>query len=259
MNQQQLAQTVKPEVVPVNSTPEANFSRENITINCQSLQDYSILLSKMSLVGEMSTSIAHEVRNPMTTVRGLAQLLAMEHPEKSGYYQLMIEEIDRADRVLNEFLSLAKNSPILFTEVMLNDVLRRAADLLYSQVLQQNIHLQMFLGTDVCLYADEGKLIQVFMHILKNAIEASHPGGSVFLLSRSVNNRVRIKIVDEGCGIKESLCHKIMEPFFTTKEGNPGLGLTVAYKLIEDHGGGLVINSYPDIGTIVEVSLPILA
>lgn len=257
MSKQQCDQTIKPELMPSTPLQKKHPCLRNITTNCQGSQDCSVLLSKLSLAGEMSTSIAHEVRNPMTTVRGLAQLLAMEHPEKLGYYQLMIEEIDRADQVLSEFLCLAKNSPITFTEVMLNDVLQRAVDILYSQALQQDIHLHVNLGANACLHADESKLILVFMHILKNAIEASHPGGNIFIQSRSGCNNVQVRIVDEGIGIKESIYHKIMEPFFTTKEGNPGLGLSVAYRIVEDHGGRLVINSLANIGTIVEVDFPI--
>lgn len=256
MNKQQYAQTMKPEVVLTNTPPKSESRPRNITINCQGYPDLNELISKLSLAGEMSTSIAHEVRNPMTTVRGLAQLLAMEHPEKMDYYQLMIEEIDRADQVISEFLCLAKNSPISFTKVILKDIMNRAVDILYGQILQRNIHLHINICKDVCLQADERKLILVFMHLLKNAIEASHPGGNVFIQSRYNCNNVKVRIVDEGIGINEAIVHKIMEPFFTTKEGNPGLGLSVAYRIIEDHGGSLMINSLPNIGTIVEVSIP---
>jgi len=259
MSKQLSDQTVQEEKAFSNQPPKKRPSPKSITINSQKTQDFSELLSKLSLAGEMSTSIAHEVRNPMTTVRGLAQLLAMEHPEKIGYYQLMIEEIDRANQVLSEFLCLAKNSPITFTDVILNDILRRAIDLLYSQTLQQEVHLYMFFDDNVCLHADENKLMLAFMHILKNAIEASQRGGNVFVRTRICSNEVKVRIVDEGIGIEESISHKIMEPFFTTKDGNPGLGLSVAYKIIEDHGGSLVINSLSHIGTIVEVSFPLPA
>jgi len=259
MNKQQFEQTIKPELVLSSPPPQQHPNPRNITINSQGYQDFSELLSKLSLAGEVSTSIAHEVRNPMTTVRGLAQLLAMEHPEKLGYYQLMIEEIDRADQVLSEFLCLAKNSPITFSEVMLNDILRRSVDLLYSQIIHRDIHLHIYLSNDVCFYADESKLILVFMHIVKNAIEASQPGGNVFIQTRSGCNSVQVRIVDEGIGIKETIIHRIMEPFFTTKEGSTGLGLSVAYRIIENHNGSLMINSLPNIGTIVEVSFPVLA
>lgn len=233
-------------------------SPDDITVNCPIAHERSLLLSKLSLIGEMSSYIAHEVRNPMTTVRGMAQLLAMEHPEKSEYYELMIEEIDRADEVLKEFLCLANNSPLTLTNVMINDVLRRAIDLLYSQALQQNLHIYTALSDDVCLFADEGKLTQVFMHILKNGIEASPKGGSVFVLSRCRDKYVKVRIIDEGIGINGSLIEGIMDPFFTTKEGNPGLGLSVAFKTVEDHGGKIEIDSMPGKGTIVEVSLPLI-
>ncbi len=216
-----------------------------------------VLLSKLSLVGEMSSCIAHEVRNPMTTVRGLAQLLAIEHPEKSSYYELMISEIDQADEVLKEFLCLAKNSPITLNLVMLKDILSRAVAPLLGQVRQRDLNLYVSLNNDVFLYADEDQLVQVFVNILRNSIEASSEGSSIFILSRYSSQHVQVKIVDKGGGINEPILDRIMEPFFTTKEANTGLGLTVAYKIIQDHGGGLKINSNPDKGTSVEVILPL--
>lgn len=231
---------------------------DDTAANCKVTQESNdVLLSKLSLVGEMSSYIAHEVRNPMTTVRGLAQLLAIEHPEKSGFYELMIEEIDQADEVLKEFLCLAENSPMTLNRVMLKDILSRATGLLLGQVRQRDLNLYVSLNNDVCLYADEDQLVQVFMHILKNSIEASPEGSSIFILSRYSSQRVQVKIVDKGSGIKKPILDRIMEPFFTTKDANTGLGLPVAYKIIRDHGGKLKINSNPDKGTIVEVILPL--
>lgn len=233
-------------------------SQGNVTVKCQVAQERDLLLSKLSLIGEMSSCIAHGVRNPMTTVRGMAQLLAMEYPENSGYYELMIEEIDQADEMLKEFLCLAKNSNLTRTKVMLNHVLRRSVDLIYRQAIEHNLHICTSLSDDACLLADEEKLMQVFMHILKNAIEASPKGSNVFVLSRCGEKYAKVRIVDEGMGIDGSLLERIIDPFFTTKESNPGLGLSVAYKIVEDHSGKLKIDSSPGNGTIVEVTLPLL-
>jgi len=215
------------------------------------------LLNKLSLVGDMSSCIAHGIRNPLTAVRGFAQLLAIDHPEKSSYYELMIEEIDQADELLKEFLCLAQNSPMSLKRVLLGDILRRAAGLLFSQVKQKDLNLYVSLNNDVFLYADEDQLVQVFVHLLKNALEASPEGGCIFVLSGYSSQRVRVKIIDRGSGIEEPILDRIMEPFFTTKEANIGLGMAIAYKIIRDHGGELKINSSPDTGTIVEVILPL--
>jgi signal transduction histidine kinase len=257
MHRQDLDQSPEGEKDSDSLTNDHTSSDKEIT-KCQIVQEQD-LLKKLSLIGEMSSYIAHEVRNPMTTVRGMAQLLAMEHPEKSSYYQLMIEEIDQADEVLKEFLYLARNSPLTLTQVRLNDIVYRAVDLLYSQAVKKNLHIGISLTDNVYVYADEEKLIQVFMHVLRNAIEASRKDGSIFILSRCIDKWVRVKIIDEGIGMNGSLLKKVVEPFFTTKEEKHGLGLPVAYKIIEDHGGQLEIASRPGKGTVLEICLPRLA
>jgi signal transduction histidine kinase len=257
MHRQDLNQSPEGEKDSDSLTNDDTSSDKEIT-KCQIVQEQD-LLKKLSLIGEMSSYIAHEVRNPMTTVRGIAQLLAMEHPEKSSYYQLMIEEIDQADEVLKGFLCLAKNYHLTLTQVRLNDILHQAVDLLYSQAAEKNLQIGISLSDNVCLYADEEKLTQVFAHVLRNAIEASPNGGGIYIVLRCRDKWVQVKIIDEGIGMNSSLLEQVVEPFFTTKEYNPGLGLPVAYKIIEDHGGRLEISSRPGKGTVVEICLPRVA
>lgn len=238
---------------------ESILHREKMTETHQTQNiEHNLLLNKLSLVGEMSASIAHEVRNPMTTVRGLAQILTVDHPEKADYYQLMIEEIDRANQMLSAFLNLAKNTNIAFTQVTLADVLRDSIDILYGQIEQQGVRIFTDCNEDVHLYADRDKLIQVFVNILRNALEASPSGSSINITVRPHAQNVNVSICDEGSGIDDNMMPQIMDPFFTTKDSNPGLGLSVAYKIIKDHGGDLWVDSFIGRGTVVEVRIPLM-
>lgn len=222
------------------------------------VRERSVLLSKFSMVGEMSASIAHEVRNPMTTVRGLAQLLSIEHPEKSGLYELMIEEIDRANQTLSQFLSLAQNTNPVPAEVEISVVLQRAIDMMYGVSLKQGVRVFTEPHPGIRVFGDEEKLTQVFMNILENALEASRQGDTVEVVTEIVDHCVWVKFTDQGCGIEDCIAPHIMEPFFTTKDSSPGLGLSVAYKIIQDHNGDLHIDSRVNEGTTVSVSLPLL-
>ncbi len=221
-------------------------------------QEVNVLLSKFSLIGEMSASIAHEVRNPMTTVKGMAQLLEMEHPEKAEYYQLMIEETNRANEILTEFLSLSKNYYSKPAQVNLKEILDRAVDLLYAEILHHAVNTVCELNPDIWVFGDEEKLRQAFLNILINAVEASQSGNTITIKTRMEKGTVFLTISDQGVGMTESVIQHIMEPFFTTKEYNTGLGLSVSYKIIKDHGGNISITSRLHHGSTIEIQLPIV-
>ena len=219
-------------------------------------QEVNVLLSKFSLIGEMSASIAHEVRNPMTTVKGIAQLLEMEHPEKAEYYQLMAEEVNRANEILTDFLSLSKQYYCPPAQVNLKEILKRTVDLLYAEILHHAVKILCKFKPDIWVFGDEERLRQAFLNILINAVEASQPGNTITIKTWLEEQTACLTISDQGVGMAESIIPNIMEPFFTTKERNTGLGLSVSYKIIKDHGGDISINSRLDHGTTVEIRLP---
>ncbi|NLB89017.1 MAG: hypothetical protein GX790_07315, partial [Syntrophomonadaceae bacterium] len=130
------------------------------------------LLSKFSLIGEMSTTIAHEIRNPMTTVRGLAQLLKEEYPEKKSYFDLMIDEIDRANTTITEFLNLAQNRLTRKEKLNLAPLLGVVIDLMQAEAVARGVNLiPNFSKKDVLVYIDSEQIKQAFMNILQNALE----------------------------------------------------------------------------------------
>ncbi|HZK43124.1 MAG TPA: PAS domain S-box protein [Syntrophomonadaceae bacterium] len=242
---------------------ESSLYREQIAqITRKAVQDEkSKLLSKFTIIGEMANSIAHEVRNPMTTVRGLAQLLKEEDNTNESYFELMIDEIDRANITITEFLKLATNRLTRKEVVHLESVFDVVINLMYAEASSRGINIvsEYLLKEDVYLYIDKEQIKQALINILQNALEASHMGDTILIKISQEDENVVIEFKDEGTGVEAEYINNIMEPFFTTKDENAGLGLSVSYKIIRDHGGDMIISSGVKEGTLVKVNIPKLS
>ncbi|ULT58383.1 ATP-binding protein [Neobacillus drentensis] len=213
----------------------------------------------LSVIGELAAGIAHEIRNPMTALKGFIQLLeeniTKEHPM---YYQVITSELSRIDSIINEFLILAKPQVTKFQEKNLNQILKETVDLLSAQAVLHNV--QFITNIDSHLppvFCEPNQLKKVFINIIKNAIEVMPLGGNVTITTRKLEEeRVQISIQDEGAGIPKEKIKKLGEPFFTTKEQGTGLGLMVSHRIIKDHQGEITIESEEGRGTTFYIELP---
>lgn len=216
---------------------------------------------KLSVVGELAAGIAHEIRNPLTSLKGFTQLLENKYSTDREYVEIMISEIDRINTIVSELLLLAKPGRDDFRAVDLNRLLRNVSMLMSAQanlhgvaIKQENAHSLR----DVMIYGDENKLKQVFVNIMKNAIEAMEYGGSIIIETKMTDRMIAISITDDGLGIPSHILQKIGNPFYTTKDKGTGLGLMVSKSIIESHQGDLQIESEEGQGTTVQVILPIM-
>ncbi|MEI4828322.1 ATP-binding protein [Bacillus sp. FJAT-53711] len=213
----------------------------------------------LAAVGQLAAGVAHEVRNPLTVIKGFIQLLQTRDRRDIEYFQLMISEIERIESIIHEFLSIAKPEINSFERKNLCFVLENVVSLINTKAIMTNIHIECqtypdFLYIDCC----ENQLKQVFINILQNSIEAMPNGGEIIITAKKMNdNEVVICISDEGIGIPEERIIKLGEPFYSTKEKGTGLGLMISYKIIESHQGRIHITSKVGIGTSVEIYLPI--
>jgi signal transduction histidine kinase len=182
------------------------------------------LMSKFMLVEEMSASLVHEIRNPMAIVRGLAQLLIREDPKHREYYEIMLEEMDRANRLLNNFLSLARDNVNNFGVIDLNELLQKSMSIMYAELVGNKIILlsQYDLSAPAYIYGDADKIKQAIINISRNAIEAMAPGGTLRVKTKIQNEEVWVSFIDNGCGISADIIQKIMQPFFSTKTYGTG-------------------------------------
>jgi two-component system, sporulation sensor kinase A len=213
---------------------------------------------KLAIAGELAAGVAHEIRNPLATLRGFVQLLSDGH-NINDYLSIMLSEIDRINSIVTEFLMLAK--PQASTEYVKKDIrliLNSVVYLIRSQASLNNVELICDFDTSIPLIkCEENHLKQVFINILKNAIEAMNNGGAILIQLKRSDNDVWVQVKDQGCGIPQNLLPKIGEPFYTTKEKGTGLGLMICHKIIGDHMGNIQINSIEGKGTTVDIFLPI--
>jgi len=194
-------------------------------------------LDRLNLVGEMAASIGHEIRNPMTTVRGYLQLLQQNerYQEERECFDLMIEELDRANSIITEFLSLAKNKTVELELINLNSIINRLMPLLQAEAMSRDQYIKAELTGLPDLYLDEKEIRQLIINLVKNALEAMPAASFVTITTFLRENKVVLAIKDQGSGIDNKLLEKIGTPFLTTKEHGTGLGLAVCYRIANRH------------------------
>lgn len=201
-------------------------------------------LDQLNLIGEMAAGIAHEVRNPLTTVRGFLQMSRNSQEVLSPpFIELMIEELDRANAIITEFLSLAKNKVNSKKVQNLNDIIDSLFPLIQAEALLLDRHISLELGKLPPLDLDEKEIRQLLLNLSLNGIEAMPSGGVLTIRTYVENETVVLEVTDEGTGIKEEWLSKIGTPFFTTKEKGTGLGLAICYSIANRHYATIDIKS----------------
>ena len=213
---------------------------------------------RLSIVGELAAGVAHEIRNPITSIKGFVQLLQLGR-NRPEYYEIMLSEFSRLELIIQEFLTLAKPQADGFILTNLGMILQNVNALLQPQANLNNVQLVLELEPDLPLIrCNENHMKQVFINLVKNAIEAMPQGGNIIIQVKVKNSKqVDVRIIDQGCGMSEERLAKLGEPFYSTKEKGTGLGLMISFKIIKDHQGEILIHSEMDKGTTVEVILPI--
>ena len=212
---------------------------------------------KLAVVGELAAGVAHEIRNPLTSLKGFIQLLK-EGERNQMYFDIIEAELERLNEIVDEFLLLGKPNPAKKAYHHVSDMLQHVMKLLEGQALLHHVTVQYSIDEQLPpLYCDENQLKQVFINIIKNAIEAMPNGGILRIEAKQRLDSILIFITDEGCGIPKERMATLGEPFYSTKEKGTGLGLMVSFKIVEAHGGKMEIHSEEGKGTTVCLLFPI--
>ncbi|MFC7370109.1 ATP-binding protein [Fictibacillus iocasae] len=212
----------------------------------------------LNVVGELAAGIAHEIRNPLTSLKGFIQLIQMENTERPEYFKIILNEVDRIEYIIKEFLLLAKNDTHKMKVQNVSAMLWDTVALLQTQALLKGVELKANLQEMLPdLLCDIHQLKQVFINYIKNAIEATPPAGTVCVQAHSEKGILIVKISDTGAGMDEKTLSKIGSPFFTTKEEGTGLGLMVSHKIIKNHQGTFSVMSEKGKGTEFCLSFPL--
>jgi signal transduction histidine kinase len=213
---------------------------------------------KLALVGQLATSIGHEIRNPLASLKGFTQLQHEKFPDDKEFFKIMENEIERINLIVNDLMYLGKPKSSVMVSSNIEGIIEYVAKILNPIAQSNDVTIKVDISHLPLINCDENQLKQVFINLIKNAIE-SMPAGGVINISSKVkeNETLAILIEDEGQGIEEAKLSKIGQPFFTTKVDGNGLGLLVSFNIIEKHNGRIIFKSKVGKGTVVEIYLPI--
>ena len=212
----------------------------------------------LAVIGTMSTTIAHEIRNPLTALKGFTQIQKERNPEDTMSYEIMLQEIERINGFVSELMLLGKPKPTNYEWCNIREILLYVVQLMESYATQYKVkfHLQVD-GNLPVINGDDKQLKQVLLNIIKNGIESMPEGGNIQIHAyEKAGENLCISVEDQGFGIENEKIEKIGKAFYTTKENGTGLGLMITYKIIEEHQGSIAIQSSMGVGTKVEIYLP---
>ncbi|PFM60456.1 PAS domain-containing sensor histidine kinase [Bacillus cereus] len=212
----------------------------------------------LAAIGQLAAGVAHEVRNPLTVIKGFIQLFQINKEDQEKYFDLMLSEIERIEAILQEFLSIAKTDEIPTEKKNIYKIFENVVSLINTKAIMTNIQVELIADlSEIIIECSENQLKQVFINILQNSIEAMPDGGKISIHMKEMNeDGVIIDIVDAGIGIPEERIKRLGEPFYSTKEKGTGIGLMLSYKIIESHQGAISIMSDVGVGTTVTIYLP---
>lgn len=221
-------------------------------------EEFLLQSEKLSIVGELAAGVAHEIRNPLTTIKGFIQLSKWENGADE-INDLLLSELARIETITSEMLTLGKPQAVQLHRMSLRELVENTLELLSPQAIMQNIQFNLSVEDSAFFITGEkNQLKQVLLNILKNAMEAMPEGGTIHIdLQKGDEGECILAIKDEGCGIPEELLPRLGEPFYTLKEKGTGLGLMICNKIIKQHHGSITYQSKAQQGTLVEIKLPL--
>jgi signal transduction histidine kinase len=214
---------------------------------------------KLAAVGRFATSISHEVRNPLASLKGFTQLQHEKHPEDGEYYTIMTNEIERISSLLDDLLVIGKPKGMQFESHDLKEIIDYVLKVMESDAKDQGIQFMTVTGPDLPrVDCDAKHLKQVLINLIKNGMEAMPAGGQISVQAEMAGpGAVLLAIKDEGQGIPQEELDQLGTPFHTTKSDGTGLGLMVSFKIIEEHNGNIQYDSEEGHGTTVSIKLPV--
>ena len=223
--------------------------------------------SRMAYVGTLAASIAHEVRNPLSSVKMNVQMMEkrlerLADPDEVEYFHGKVErikgEVDRLEDSISHFLAFARPAPLRARMVLLNEVVDNVLEFLHPQCQSRNIRLVRDYARSLPdVELDPGQFAQAVQNLVLNAVQALDRGGRITVTTATADGGVALSVADDGPGIPADTQHKIFDVFFTTREGGTGLGLNIVSRIVEEHRGKLTIDSKPGEGATFRIELPI--
>jgi len=212
---------------------------------------------KMKTLGQLAASIAHEVRNPLTVVKGFLQMMRPHEQGKNAQYlEIALGELERTEAIINDYLYFAKPKLTKIEPFSLSDMLQNVTTLFMPMATNNGVLLSSSLQGDIMIHTDRGQLQQALFNIIKNAVEATPSDGEVSLHLTGHDQHAQIIVIDNGKGMTKEQISRIGTLFFTTKEVGTGIGTALAVRIIQSMNGVITYESEPGTGTKVTIKVP---
>ncbi len=231
------------------------------TVKILELEEKLHVNDRLSILGELSASLAHEIKNPLGSLKGVSEILKKRfRTDEVGkeFTDILEKEIERLDSVLNNYLSLAKKSKSELEIVSVKDITKSVIELIQMRAKKQNTEIIFEEpNNDSIIYADKSKIQQVLLNIIINAFYSIEYEGKIFIKSFILNHNAVIEIEDNGNGIAEEDMNRLFEPFFTTKKDGIGIGLTISKRIIEEYDGKIECKSEKGKGSTFKIFIPL--
>jgi signal transduction histidine kinase len=212
------------------------------------------------MAGQIAAGVAHEIKNPLASIKGAADILADDASstsERTEFRDILQGEVKRIDGTIKEFLNFARPRDTQLAPLNLSEALKSGIRQLAAPAEKEGVLIESDLNPDVKIMGDSEKLHQLILNLLLNAVHASPRGGQVaVVLKPEDSHRVRLTVTDQGTGIESDHLEHIFEPFFTTQNSGTGLGLAIAKAIVDDHNGSIEARSSVGTGTTVHVEFP---
>lgn len=215
---------------------------------------------RLNVVSQLAASIAHEVRNPMTSIKGFMQLLKEDsnlNPTQKYYIKISLDELDRTEAIINEYLSLARPVSPQNEPVNLSHEIKSTIDLITSFTNVHNIEIHSFIEDSLYTQGRKGEIKQVLLNIIKNGVEAMGSKGILTIRAYNKKSIHVIEIIDNGVGMTQQQIKRIGTPFYSTKDKGTGVGLSVSYSIIRNMKGSIEVESELNRGTAFTITLPV--
>ncbi|WP_199616238.1 ATP-binding protein [Paenibacillus alkalitolerans] len=232
---------------------------ESVRKNKQ-LQAEVIRTEKIRIVSDIAASVAHEVRNPLTAVRGFIQLLSendLSEEKRRSYTRICLEELDRAQHIISDYLSLAKPEHDHIEYFDIKGEFQYITSILGSYANYQTVEIHNYVTESVTVIGSKSKFRQAIINFGKNSIEAMPDGGILEFRSQIVNNELQLLLIDSGIGMTSEQIGRLGTPFYSTKEKGTGLGTMVSYNIIRNMKGKIEVASKIGTGTTYTITLPL--